>query len=41
MRYMLGSHRDQTMIAVVEKETDLLSLENAKKFNGRYWWWGT
>ncbi|MCL4405257.1 MAG: toprim domain-containing protein [Patescibacteria group bacterium] len=30
------SHRDQSVIAVVEKETDLLSLENAKKFNGRY-----
>jgi recombination protein RecR len=29
-------HRDQSVIAVVEKETDLLSLENAKKFNGRY-----
>jgi len=29
-------HRDQGVIAVVEKETDLLSLENAKKFGGRY-----
>lgn len=29
-------HRDKSVIAVVEKETDLLSLENAKKFNGRY-----
>jgi len=29
-------HRDKSVIAVVEKETDLLSLENAKKFTGRY-----
>ncbi len=29
-------HRDQSVVAVVEKETDLLSLENAKKFSGRY-----
>ena len=29
-------HRDKSVIAVVEKETDLMSLENAKKFGGRY-----
>src|SRR3989338_11304590 len=28
--------RNQKLIAVVEKETDLLSLEKTKKFNGRY-----
>lgn len=28
--------RDQSLIAVVEKETDLLSLEKTKKFNGWY-----
>lgn len=29
-------NRRQDLIAVVEKETDLLSLEKTKKFNGRY-----
>ena len=29
-------HRDQSVIAVVEKETDVLSIENTGKFNGRY-----
>lgn len=28
--------RNQKIIMIVEKETDLISLENAKKFNGRY-----
>jgi recombination protein RecR len=28
--------RDQKTIAVIEKETDLMSLENTGKFNGRY-----
>ena len=28
--------RDQTVIAIVEKETDILSIENTKKFKGRY-----
>ncbi len=28
--------RDQSLIAIVEKETDLISLEKTKKFNGRY-----
>lgn len=28
--------RNQKIIMIVEKETDLLSLENTKKFNGRY-----
>ncbi len=28
--------RNQAVIMAVEKETDLISLENAKKFNGRY-----
>ncbi|MBI1839205.1 MAG: recombination protein RecR [Candidatus Colwellbacteria bacterium] len=28
--------RNQKVIAVVEKETDLMSLENTAKFNGRY-----
>lgn len=28
--------RDQSVIMIVEKETDLISLENTKKFNGRY-----
>ena len=28
--------RNQNVIMVVEKETDLISLENAKKFTGRY-----
>lgn len=29
-------HRDQGVILVIEKETDLLSLENTGKFRGRY-----
>lgn len=29
-------NRNQGTIAIVEKETDLLSIENTKKFNGRY-----
>ncbi len=29
-------NRKHDLIAVVEKETDLISLENTKKFNGRY-----
>jgi recombination protein RecR len=28
--------RDQTLIMVVEKETDLISLENTNKYKGRY-----
>src|SRR3989338_2535651 len=28
--------RNQKLIAIVEKETDLISLEKTKKFNGRY-----
>lgn len=28
--------RDQSHIMVVEKETDLISIENTNKFNGRY-----
>lgn len=28
--------RQQNLVAIVEKETDLLSLEKTKKFNGRY-----
>ncbi|MEK7076845.1 MAG: recombination protein RecR, partial [Patescibacteria group bacterium] len=28
--------RDKSIIAIVEKETDLLSLENTKKFRGKY-----
>jgi len=28
--------RDRTLIAIVEKETDLMSVEKTKKFNGRY-----
>jgi len=28
--------RNQRIIAVVEKETDLISIENTKKFSGRY-----
>ncbi len=31
-----SKERRQEIIAIVEKETDLISLENAKKFNGRY-----
>lgn len=30
------SKRNKGIIAIVEKETDLISLENTKKFNGRY-----
>ena len=29
-------HRDQSTIAIVEKETDIMSIENTGKFNGRY-----
>jgi len=29
-------NRRQNLIAIVEKETDLISLEQTKKFNGRY-----
>lgn len=29
-------NRDKNTIAIVEKETDLISLEKTKKFNGRY-----
>jgi recombination protein RecR len=29
-------HRNQSIIMIVEKETDLISLENTKKFTGRY-----
>lgn len=32
----LDSKRQKNIIAVVEKETDLVSLERTKKFNGRY-----
>lgn len=28
--------RDQDVIAIVEKETDVMSIENTDKFNGRY-----
>lgn len=28
--------RDASLIAIVEKETDLISIEQTKKFNGRY-----
>jgi len=30
------SSRDQGMVAIVEKETDLTTLENTKRFKGRY-----
>ncbi len=30
------SHRQQNIIAIIEKETDLISLERTKKFKGRY-----
>lgn len=30
------SNRRQNIIAIVEKETDLISLERTRKFNGRY-----
>jgi len=29
-------NRNQSIIAIVEKETDIMSIENTKKFNGRY-----
>jgi len=29
-------NRDQAIIAIVEKETDIMSIENTGKFNGRY-----
>src|SRR3989344_4154816 len=29
-------HRNQSLIAIIEKETDLLSLEKTKKYNGWY-----
>ena len=32
---------DQKVIMIVEKDTDLLSLENTRKFNGRYFILGT
>jgi recombination protein RecR len=32
----VNKNRDQKVIMVVEKETDLLSLEKTDKFNGRY-----
>lgn len=28
--------RNQSLIMIIEKETDFISLENSKKFNGRY-----
>lgn len=31
-----GKERKQNVVAIVEKETDLMSLEKAKKFSGRY-----
>lgn len=34
--FCMDKARKQNVIAVVEKETDLLSIENTKKFNGRY-----
>ncbi|TSC82383.1 MAG: recombination protein RecR [Parcubacteria group bacterium Gr01-1014_20] len=30
------SNRKTSIIAVIEKETDLISIENTRKFNGRY-----
>ncbi|MCX6723364.1 MAG: recombination mediator RecR [Candidatus Staskawiczbacteria bacterium] len=30
------SRRDKNLLCIVEKETDLLSIENTKKFNGLY-----
>lgn len=36
-----GSERDQRKIMILEKETDLISIENTKKFNGRYFIIGT
>lgn len=32
----LDTRRDKKVVAIVEKETDLLSIENTGKFNGRY-----
>src|SRR3989344_8427629 len=29
-------NRQKNLVAIVEKETDLISLEKTKKFNGRY-----
>ncbi len=29
-------NRNQKLIAIIEKETDLISIENTRKFNGRY-----
>ena len=34
--YCGDKNRDQSTIAIVEKETDLISIENTGKFNGRY-----
>jgi len=34
--YCSDKNRDQSIIAIVEKETDILSIENTKKFKGRY-----
>lgn len=34
--YCSDKNRNQGIIAIVEKETDILSIENTKKFNGRY-----
>lgn len=34
--FCADTRRKHGIIAIVEKETDLLSLENTKKFNGRY-----
>lgn len=34
--YCTDPSRDQKIIAIVEKETDILSLENTGKFKGRY-----
>ena len=31
-----SDHRDQSVILIVEKETDVMSIENTGKFNGRY-----
>ena len=31
-----GKNRRQDIIAIVEKETDLISIENTRKFGGRY-----
>jgi len=34
--YCEDEHRDQEIISIVEKETDVMSMENTKRFNGRY-----